>query len=262
MSSEFPPISAGHTLRITQRALRDLGLKDVAPNDIETIRERTLDRDFIDKFIEQRSEYPSGTAGPMRNVGRHDIYSLHGRDGLRGATWYDPEISVCWLLGVARQHRYDIFDERATEGTLLPTEDDFAIYFEEAESFEEQIKPGLRVLILAAFASPWTPQRATLGNLLRAEVSVVAEPVESSYLADKYFSVQVPPLNRGVLEPLGWPGKDLLARLAELALDADFDELDCVYPHELPHGVERWRKIDRAREIALMIRNVESINTE
>lgn len=70
----------------------------MAPNDFDTILATTRDRNIVEKFRELRAAAPTGTQGSMRNVGRHDIYSLHGRDGQRACTWFE---AAAYALGLA-----------------------------------------------------------------------------------------------------------------------------------------------------------------
>lgn len=193
----------------------------------------------------------------MRNVGRPDIYSLHGRRGVRAATWYDSETEVCWLLGVVKQHNYAEFEARAANNELLPDEDDYAVFFQESQSFDGLVQQGVQKMLAAAIAAPQFPQRAALGGLVKTEVTVVLEWIDFSQIADIFIAVRLPPLPRHSAEPSGWPGKHLVERLAELALGADFETLDCRTPLHIPIGSQKWRILDPAKEIALVVCNVD-----
>lgn len=252
---------ASYTLRLTLRALHDLGVKDGAPDDFDDIRQKSVDRDIVSKFIKLRTVTPTGTEGPMRNVGRPDIYSLHGRDGIRAATWHDDEFGICWLLGVVREHDYASIEERSNNGELLPTEDDYAIYFEQTPSFEELATVELHAVVSAALLSPLTPQEATLGGLVRTFVAAVAEQLNGSHIADLFIGVLLPPLPRGRARPTDWPGSALLERLAELATGIEFEELDVAVPIQIPNGPTQWRDVNPKREMVIVVKNYSAPTT-
>lgn len=244
-----------YTLRLTLRALHDLRVKGAAPDDFEDIRQKSIDRDIVSKFLKLRIVAPTGTEGPMRNVGRPDIYSLHGRDGIRAATWHDDEFGICWLLGVVKEHDYASIEERSKNGELLPTEDDYAIYFEQTPSFEELVTVDLHAVVSEALMSPFTPQEATLGGLVRTFVAAVAEQLNGSHIADLFIGVLLPPLPRGVARPIDWPGSALLERLAELATGIEFEELDVAAPIQVPNGPTHWRDVNPRREMVIVVKN-------
>ena len=246
---------ASYTLRLTLRALHDLGVKEAAPDDFDDIRRKSVNRDIVSKFLKLRTATPTGTEGPMRNVGRPDIYSLHGRDGIRAATWHDDEFGICWLLGVVKEHDYASIEERSKNGELLPTEDDYAIYFEQTPSFEELVTVDLRTVVSAALMRPFTPQEATLGNLVRTFVATVVEQVNGAHIADLFIGVLLPPLPRGRARPTDWPGSALLERLAELATGIEFEELDVSVPIQIPNGPTRWRDVNPTREMVIVVKN-------
>lgn len=258
---QYPPVEVAYELRLTSRALDDLGVRaDVAPSDFDTILAKTRDRDIVEKFRELRADTPTGTQGSMRNVGRHDIYSLHGRDGQRACTWFEARTSVCWLLGIVGEHNYAELELRAVNGELLPSVDDVAAVELERNDFDALICPGLLVLIEQALADEGEPVRGTVGGLLRLEVAVTAVHLPGTRLVDLFISVRMPPLARGV-PPGGWPGGALVERIAELATGAPFEELTCEVPFQLPDTGQQWRDLQPASESAVVVRNLEYPDT-
>jgi hypothetical protein len=187
---------------------------------------------------------------------------LHGNRGQRAATWYDHERAVCWLLGVVGQHAYEVFEARAANHELLPGEDDLAILNQETGEFDALIEPGIRKLVEDAVAAPGVPQRGTVGGLLRLEVTVIAERIGDSDLSDVYISLRIPPLPKGEPAPAGWPGQQLVERLAELAVGDVFAALDCATPTEVPAGPGQWRSLDPASEVSVVVRNIVFGSTE
>ena len=151
MTDEFLPVNNTYELRFTLRALADLSVSgDVSPADIDEIIRSTRYRSLVAKFVELRHRNPNGTEAPMRNVGRPDIYSLHGRDGVRACTWFDTANGVCWFLGCVDQHDYGAFEARAASGDLLPSVIDIEILTYSAMTSTHLSKQG--------FMS-WFPER-------------------------------------------------------------------------------------------------------
>ena len=54
----------------------------------------------------------------------------------------------------------------------------------------------------------------------------MAERIGDSDLSDVYISLRIPPLLKGEPAPAGWPGQQLVERLAELAVGDVFAALD------------------------------------
>lgn len=216
----FPALEGvAYELRLTRRALDDLGLPaETAPGDLQDIADHTQQASLVSKFSSLRRSVPTGTDAPIRNVGRPDIYSLHGFAGDRACTWYDADAEVCWLLGWVRGHDYAEFEKRAVNGELLPDEDDYTILETEREEldFTHRVGPGVLTLVADALDAPGHVIRRTVGDLLQLEVSVVAEPIGDDQLVDIFLTVRVPPIDDA---PAGWPGRELPIRLAELATE-------------------------------------------
>ncbi len=269
MPDDYPPIDDGYQLRFTRRALDDLGCPPgVAPGSIEDVRRATVHKPIVDKLATQRSTVPTGTEDPMRNVGRSDIYSLHGPAGGRACTWYDDDAGVCWFLGFTPQHDYALFEDRAANDDLLPSVDDETIFEIEQEEldFDQRIGPGLRQLVDLAERAPNAPQRATVGLLLRLEVCVELLVVEDDSLSDLTISVRLPPVVEGAVPPPDWSDEPLLERLvASVDPDRSSDEVEW-NPASLPSGPAEegagQRRVDHAREVAVRLPNWRSKPSE
>lgn len=117
-------------------------------------------------FQERRSRHPTGSDGRIIEVSgftRAPVYSLHvGKD--RGATWYDEEEQIVWLLGVGRSHDYDHLRRLAESGRLLPTPGDYERLEPDAPGvdFTTAILADIRLLKARAAAAP---DRVVTGRL-------------------------------------------------------------------------------------------------
>lgn len=250
---EPPSGSLSYELRFTMRALDDLDCPaGTAPGDLDGIEQATRQRSIVKKFRSLRHEVPTGTQAPMRDVGRPDVYSLHGPDGDRACTWYDDEADVCWFLGWVAQHDYTEFENRAVNHELLPDEDDYTVLEVERENldFDHRVAPGIREMVDEAIGSPNTPVRRTVGHLLALDVTVEVVPVDDVVIADLYITVGVPPLDD---PPEGWPGRELPIRLAELATQLPADDLLLAFPMEVPGIDGTPRPIDFGSELAVVV---------
>ncbi len=257
-ASSFPPLENDHEayeLRLTRHALDDLGCDlATAPGDLFDIARQAERGMIVDKFASLRRNAPTGTDGPMRNVGRPDIYSLHGSSGDRACTWHDVDAEVCWLLGWVRQHDYSELEGRAANSRLLPDEDDYTILEVEREELEftHRVKPGIRTMMGKALETPGSLIRHTVGELLQLEISILVELVDGVRLVDAFLTVRVPPLAD---PPPGWPGSELPTRLAELLTDRPASP-DLSFPLEVPNGAGGVRSVDFGHELAVTIRGL------
>lgn len=245
--------SAAYELRFTRSALDDLGCPaGVAPGDLDAIEATATPRTIVAKFRALRHEVPTGTQPPMRDVGRPDIYSLHGFDGDRACTWFDEASGVCWFLGWVPQHDYAEIENRAASDELLPDEDDYTVLELERENldFAQRVGSGLRQMVDEALDRPGLAVRRRVGNLLELDISVEAVPVGHGTVVDLYITVGVPPLDD---PPAGWPGPELPTRLAELATDSEASELDLSFPMEVPSETGDARAVVPGRELAIVV---------
>jgi hypothetical protein len=253
---EFPTVDLGYELRFTGRALRDLRCEHLAPGDLDEIEETTPWAPIVREFRQQRGTSPYSTRGSLRNMGRGDIYPLHGPAGGRAATWFDPDSDVCWLVGFTPQHDYTLLEERAAAGDLLPSEDDETLLELEREEldFALRVQPGLQRLVAAALQQPGQPARGTIGRLLRLEVSAVVVEVDGSTLVDLALILHLPVIVAGAVTPPDWPGQLLLETLAGLATGEEWIHLDLDYSPRVPTPTGD-RPLDRSAELCIKVTN-------
>lgn len=254
---EYPPVNVSYELRCTQRALADLDAEDAIPSDLESIVGLTQRRDIVSKFFDQRSEVPTGTEAPLKRMGRPDIYSLHGPVGERAATWFDKANDVCWLLGVVPEHNYVELENRSKSDELLPSQRDYELLFIARDNFDDLVTPGLADLIDSAVNQPEVPQRGEVGSLLRIEVSAVAIAIDETDVTDLYLLVRLPPRSPEKEQPKGWPGNELMERLAELATGCTFSDLTTEVPISVPNGVDLQRRVQFDLELAILIHDFD-----
>ncbi|HTO01725.1 MAG TPA: hypothetical protein VL068_13730 [Microthrixaceae bacterium] len=235
----------------------DIDAEGALPFDVDSIVKRTQRRDIVMKFFDQRREVPTGTESPLDRMGRPDIYSLHGRSGERAATWFDEANGVCWLLGVVPQHDYSDLENRAANGELMPSQEDYELLFLARNNFDDQVASGLSQLLERAFDDPEVPQRGEVGGLLRLEVSIIVVEINETDLTDLYILVRQPPRAPGVDLPDGWPGSELMERLAELATDQPFKDLSTEFPSLVPSGIGQQRPVRFDQELAIEIHEID-----
>jgi hypothetical protein len=116
-------------LRLTRRALADLGLDDKALAGRRA--DELVDRHpMIAAFVERRSQNPEGQETIQLPESRAIVYSLHaGR--WRGLTWWEPDLGFCWLLGAGyhrsgeRSDAYAVLKRRDETDDLFPVEQDY-----------------------------------------------------------------------------------------------------------------------------------------
>jgi hypothetical protein len=236
--------------------LDDLGCAaGTPPGSVDEVAASTHHRDIVWKFRDLRTEDPNGTDHPMLNVGRPDIYSLHGQVGYRACTWHDRHERVCWFLGFVRQHDYGEFEERAAAGELLPSDEDYAALYVEQENldFARRVAPGVRKLIKQA-STDGGRSRGTVGSLLRLDVAVEMVAVGDDEVADAHILVRLPHPDTG--RPPDWPGPSLLPALAEAALGRCPDDTEVVYSPPMVPGESGLRPLDHASEMCVLIRSV------
>lgn len=256
MSEDYPDLEeAAYELRFTGRALEDLNCpNDTPPGDAAAVRAGTEYTEIVAHFQDQRTAHPTSGGPPLRDVGRHDIYSVRGPVGERACTWYDRSSGICWFLGRVAGHDYDEFEVRAANGELLPSEDDYtSLEFEREElDLASTVGPGVRRLVDQAVDRPGVPVRRTVGHLLQLDVSVLALDADDDTYRELYITVRVPPLEP---PPQDWPGGDGIAeRVAELATNLPAEELSLEFPTEVPAGTREVRQIDFSAERAVVIR--------
>ncbi|MGH3733523.1 MAG: hypothetical protein ACRDVC_09155 [Acidimicrobiales bacterium] len=199
---------------------------------------------------------PVSSGGQLHRVGRGDIAPLHARAGGRACTWFDRETNVCWFLGFTPEHDYELFETRARTGDLLPSEEDehqWELAREEMD-FRTRVREGLRELVAEGIEHPLVPQRGTVGDILRIEITAVVVEIDALALADVYLCVALPIDHSMALH--GWPGKELLERLASLVSESSEVEVPTVIP-----TLSGQRPVNRGNEVAVVVRNVEPLTS-
>ncbi|HTW97906.1 MAG TPA: hypothetical protein VMD59_03965 [Acidimicrobiales bacterium] len=228
----------------------------VRPGDIPVIALSTPWRPIVEELFNQRSASPEGTGGALARMGRGDVRALHGPAGGRAATWFDAANGICWFLGFTPEHDYSLLERRARNNELLPGAEDLSLLERDrgATDFDDRVRAGVSVLVDRALDLPRTPQRGTVGALLRLEMVAAVEPVATSRLVDLYLSVALPVPLEGVSRPPGWPGAKLPERLTALATGIPHPVVEPA--SAVPDGPSE-RQVDPARELAFVLRNWE-----
>jgi len=181
-------LCADYELRVTRRCLdEDLQSPTTAPFD------DLKKHEIIKALIKRRRETPDDTKKVSPLPGGLDIYRLAYGSRHRGATWYDEDNRVIWLVAYA-QHEFEgggdafpYFKDLHTEGRLLPTETDYqALFADRASRFAGVARHDAGLLLEAARANPGTEQRGFVGGEVGVGVAVeIVETLTETYLAVK-----------------------------------------------------------------------------
>ena len=181
--------------------------------------------EIIKALIKRRRETPSDTKLVSPLPGGLDVYRLAYGDRHRGATWFDEDNRVVWLLAYG-QHEFEgggdafpYFKDLHAGGRLLPDEADYkALFDDRASRFAGVARHDAVHLLQAARADPGTEQRGLIGG--EVGVGVAVEVVET--LAETYLAIKLHGLNTETLPIL----------LAAFFPKQEFDELEST--RELP----------------------------
>ena len=204
---EWPdPLDGEYELRLTLRALEDLGAKACGAADLDGVAAVTGYPDIVEKFAKVRALDPRGTEAPLSKVHRADIYKLDGRDGQRAVTWHDTAHAVVWLLGFTPEHDYNLFVSRAgtaeTRGAggdnqLMPSTQDYLDLADERGGHQrlDRVIDGLLALVERARTSPEEVARGTLAHAVRAEAAISSSP-DGPRLSLRF---RMPPIEAGLL---------------------------------------------------------------
>ena len=155
------PLGGEYELRVTRRALEDLGAGGCFAGELDDIAASSPYADIVTKFVKMRTVNPSGTEAPLSRVHRNDIFKLDGRDGQRAVTWHDRENGVVWLLAFTPHHDFNVFVRRSSTpntvglggvNQLMPSVDDYQdLADDRGIDWEvEQVEAGLNALVLDA----------------------------------------------------------------------------------------------------------------
>jgi hypothetical protein len=189
-----------YDLRITVRCLEeDLGMprgdSNIAPNEIQ--------HEFIQAFIEKRRDHPKGTEpfvlpkhGPIAD-------KLRWTERWRGATLYDSEENVVWLLGIGFHTSgrpddvYELLEALDREDRLLPTEEDYELLLDSREAnLPQLLAVNAEEMLEEANANPGTEIQRVIGGTFPISVVVERENgMTATWLAISYR------LHRGEVEP-------------------------------------------------------------
>lgn len=189
-----------YRLRITLRCLEhDLGM---SRDDVNTPLGE-INHEFVHAFVEKRTAHPKGTEpfvlpkhGPIAD-------KLRWTERWRGATLYDSEENVVWLLGFGYHTSgrdddvYEVLEALDRDDKLLPTNEDYELFFEASEA----TLPGLLrqtagEMFNEANDSPGTEVRRDIGGTFPVSVVVERENgMTATWLAISYR------LLRGEYEP-------------------------------------------------------------
>ena len=228
-------------LRLTRRALADLGLDDQAVAGLPAAE--LVDRHpMIAAFVERRLQNPEGQEAIQLPESRAIVYSLHsGR--WRGLTWWEPDLGLVWLLGAGyhrsgdRSDAYGVLKRRDEADELFPTEQDYLDLEPDPADFVAAVARDAPSLMAEVGKVPGVAVEADLAGVL--DVSVVMVVVEDAQdrLEEVWVGFSMPP--KGPIPPHpAW----LLTALAALLPDAEVEELH--YGGDFPRpGGNRQREI-------------------
>jgi hypothetical protein len=205
-----PQRFAAYELRITARCCRDDLDVDPAKASIEKLRSKWK---IVGKFADLRSSLPDGQE-PFRSAVGSDVFTLHsGRQ--RGATWYDREYRVVWLLGfgIHREgdhndsyNRIEWLDER---GQLMPTVEDYEALIRDRHA---QLLPTMvaeaRALLSRARSAPGQVHSALLNCGVSISLYVERLIEEGGGLEEFHLAISTKHLERRWLSTIRtalWP---------------------------------------------------------
>lgn len=182
-------LCADYELRVTRRCIReDLRSDTIAPFD------DLKKHEIIKALVKRRRDSPidSKLVSPLR--GGLEAYRLAYGDRHRGATWFDEDHGVVWLLAYA-QHEFEgagdafpYFKDLHARGRLLPDETDYeALFRDRASRFAGVARHDAVQLLEAARASPGTEHAGLVGG--EVGVGVVVEVVET--LSETYLAIRL-----------------------------------------------------------------------
>lgn len=209
-----------YDLRITRRCLEDdleyfgeVPFKDLARHEI------------IKALVKRRSDGPADTREITPLSCGKRVYRLAYGDRHRGATWYDEQHGVVWLLAYARHEFEDrgdafpYFKELDAEGQLLPRPADYEALLRERDGrLQSEIDTDAKLILDEARENPGREVVGMLGGAV--EVTVTVMVVES--LGELYVAVQMEGLAK----------EHFVIALAALFEGRNFEEIETA--NELP----------------------------
>jgi hypothetical protein len=205
-----------YELRITRRCLQeDLDYFGEAPF------EDLAGHEIVKALVNRRSSGPTDTREVSPLTSGQTVYRLAYGDRHRGATWFDQENRVVWLLAYA-QHEFEgrgdafpYFKELDETGRLLPEPADLEQLFRDRTArFAATVAEDAERLLEDARRAPGEEQRGRLGGELGVGVViVVVEPLEEVSVA---------------IEMMGLSKESFAISLAALFPGRGIDELESI----------------------------------
>lgn len=214
-----------YELRITHRCLTDdLAYFGEAPF------EELGQHEIVRALVSRRSDGPTDTREVTPLSSRKRVYRLAYGDRHRGATWYDEQHGVVWLLAYA-QHTFEgradafaYFKALDAAGELLPGPADYEALLRERDNrLQSEIGRDAERLLRSAHETPGREVVGTLGGAV--EVTVAVTVVES--LTERHVAIQMQ----------GLPGEHFVMALAALFEGRDFEEIETA--NEMPRRALR-----------------------
>jgi hypothetical protein len=211
-------------LRLTRRALADLGLDDqaLAGRSADELVDR---HPMIAAFVERRSQNPEGQEAIQLPESRAIVYSLHaGR--WRGLTWWEPDLGLVWLLGAGyhrsgeRSDAYAVLKRRDETDELFPVEQDYLDLEPDPADFVVAVARDAPRVMAEAVMTPGVAVEADLAGVLDVSAVVIVVEEGQDRLEETWVGFSMPP--KGPIPPHpAW----LLTALAALLPDAEAEEL-------------------------------------
>ncbi|MGI8414314.1 MAG: hypothetical protein ACR2QA_17835 [Solirubrobacteraceae bacterium] len=181
-------LCAEYELRVTRRCL-DEDLQNATSAPFDDLKKHEI----IKALIKRRRDGPDDTKMVSPLPGGLEVYRLAYGDRHRGATWYDEDNRVVWLVAYA-QHEFEAagdafpyFKQLCGDGRLLPDEVDYqALFADRSSRFAGVARHDATLLLAAARADPGTEQRGFVGGEVGVGIAVeIVETLTETYLAIK-----------------------------------------------------------------------------
>lgn len=204
-------------LRVTGRCL-----EDDLDESIDTPFEDLLKHDIVKSFVKNRFDRSTDTRQVNNLTIGREVWVLSRGHDHRGATWFDEENRIVWLLACGR-HRSGQADDffpycQSLDAQLLPTEGDYERAFRDADyRFAFAIRIEAPLLLKRAKESPGE-LRVMLGGQFGACLAIeVADDLESTVIAFRVDSIvhDYVPIILAAFHPGAWdvvgrmPSRDL-----------------------------------------------------
>jgi hypothetical protein len=162
-----------------------------------------IDHEVVQAFVDKRKDHPKGNEpfvlpkhGPIAD-------KLRWTERWRGATLYDSEENVVWLLGFGYHTSgrpddvYEVLEASDVEDKLLPTTEDYELFLDAREAdLPDLLLRNAEEMLHEAHANPGTEVRRLIGGTFPISLVVERENgMTATWLAISYR------LLRGEYEP-------------------------------------------------------------